>query len=181
MSLGSVLSVARQALAVQQNIIQTAGHNIANAETPGFSRQRVEVSAMYPQLLPAGALGTGVQVDNIRRSRDTLLDGTWRREAGGSAGATLRRDLLANVEGVLGEPSDTGLAAAMDAMWSAWSDLAAAPTSGAARAVVVQRASTVATTLNGFDQRLGDFASRRSSASPTRSPSSTPSPGRSPR
>ena len=157
MSLGSVLSVARQALAVQQNIIQTAGHNIANAETPGFSRQRVEVSAMYPQILPAGTVGTGVQVDDIRRSRDVLLDVTWRREAGGSASASLRRDLLSNVEGVLGEPSETGLSAAMDAMWSAWSDLAAAPTSAAARAVVVQRAGTVATTLNGFDQRLGDF------------------------
>lgn len=157
MSLGSVLSVARQALAVQQNIIQTAGHNISNAETPGFSRQRVEVSAMHPQVLPFGTIGTGVQVDDIRRSRDALLDVTWRREAGGSAGAGLRRDLLSNVEGVLGEPSETGLAAAMDAMWSAWSDLAAAPTSAAARAVVVQRAGTVATTLNGFDQRLGDF------------------------
>ena len=157
MSLGSVLSVARQALAVQQNVIQTAGHNIANAETPGYSRQRVELSAMHPQTLPYGTVGTGVQVNDIRRSRDVLLDVTWRKEVGGSASAGLRRDLLSNIENVLGEPSETGLSAAMDAMWSAWSDLAASPTSAAARAVVVQRAGTVATTLNGFDQRLNDF------------------------
>lgn len=157
MSLGSVLSIARQAMSVQQNIIQTAGHNISNVETPGFSRQRVDTSAMFPQVFSFGAVGTGVQVDNVRRMRDELLDVTWRKETGGASAAGLRKELLSSIEQVLGEPSDTGLSAAMDAMWSSWSDLASTPTSAAARAVVVQRAQAVASQLNGFDQRLEDI------------------------
>jgi flagellar hook-associated protein 1 FlgK len=157
MSLGSVLSIARGALSAHQTVIQTAGHNIANVETPGFTRQRVELSANFPQRLPFGSVGTGLKIDDVVRVRDQLLDVTYRQESAGAADAGFRRDLLASLEGILGEPSETGLSASMDAMWSAWSDFATQPTSQAARAVVLQRAQTVATTLNGFDSRIGDL------------------------
>ena len=157
MSLGSVLSVARTALAAQQVVIQTAGHNIANAATEGYSRQRVELAGNVPQRWSYGSVGTGVVVTEVRRARDGLLDAGVRREAGGEAAAGTRHELLAAVEGVLGEPSDAGLAGAMDAFWSSWSDLATAPTSRAARSVVLQRAGTAATTLNNFDARLTDL------------------------
>ncbi len=157
MSLGSVLGTARSALAAQQVVIDTAGHNIANAQTAGYSRQRVELAAGAPQRLTYGIVGGGVQVAQITRARDQLLDTSVRQEAGGESAATQRQSLLGSVEGVLGEPSDTGLAAAMDAFWSGWSDLAAQPTSGAAKAVVVQRGAAAAAMLNQFDARLTDL------------------------
>lgn len=156
-SLGSVLGVARSALAAQQVVIQTAGQNIANAQTAGYSRQRVELAPNVPQRWSYGSVGTGVVVTDVRRARDQLLDVGVRQEAGGEAAASTRQELLASVEAVLGEPSDTGLASAMDAFWSSWSDLATAPTSQAARSVVLQRAGVAATTLNSFDARLGDL------------------------
>jgi flagellar hook-associated protein 1 FlgK len=154
MSLGSVLSVARTALNAHQIAIATAGHNIANAQTAGYSRQRVELTPNHPQRWPLGSVGTGVVVGNVTRARDRLLDTTVRAEVGGEAAASTRRDLLAAVEGVLGEPSETGLANAMDAYWSSWSDLATSPTSLAARHVVLQRGGAAADTLNAFDERL---------------------------
>lgn len=156
-ALGSVLGVARSALAAQQVVIQTAGQNIANAQTAGYSRQRVELAPNVPQQWSYGSVGTGVVVTDVRRARDQLLDVGVRQEAGGEAAASTRQELLASVEAVLGEPSDTGLASAMDAFWSSWSDLASTPTSQAARSVVVQRAGAAATTLNTFDARLGDL------------------------
>ena len=154
MSLGSILSVARSALSHQQLVIQTAGHNIANAETEGFTRQRVDGQAAYPQRFPYGSVGTGVAVDDIRRQRDVLLDVSYRSEASGYGAASLRQELLSGVEGILGEPSDDGLAAAMDAFWSGWSELANAPTSAAARSVVQQRARNVTSLFNTYDARL---------------------------
>jgi len=157
MSLTSILSVARTAMNYQQAVIQTAGHNIANAETEGFSRQRVDAMAAVPQRFPYGSVGTGVAIDDIRRARDVLLDQSYRRESSGHGAASLRQELLASVEGVLGEPSDEGLSAAMDAFWSSWSELANQPTSQAARSVVQQRARNVATQLNGMDARLSEL------------------------
>jgi flagellar hook-associated protein 1 FlgK len=157
-SLGSVLSIARGAMNAQQTIIQTAGHNIANVETPGFSRQRVELATATPVRFEYGSVGTGVTITNISQARDVLLDSTYRAESGSASSSKLRQDLLGSVEEVLGEPSDTGLAAAMDAFWSSWSDLASQPTSAAARSVVQQRGGQVAALLNGFDTRLTDLA-----------------------
>lgn len=157
MSLGSVLSVARTALSAHQVAIQTTGHNIANAQTEGYSRQRVELAPNYPQHWAYGSVGTGVVVANVARARDALLDVGVRQELGGEAAASARKELLSAVEGVLGEPSNTGLANAMDAFWSSWSDLATTPTSRAARAVVLQRGSAAADTLNAFDARLDEL------------------------
>ncbi|HEY0777724.1 MAG TPA: flagellar hook-associated protein FlgK [Gemmatirosa sp.] len=157
MSLSSVLGTARGALAAQQVVIDTVGNNIANAQTPGYTRQTAELTAAMPQQFAYGIVGTGVQVTNVTSARDQLLDASVRQESGGESAATERQSLLSSVEGILGEPSDTGLAATMDSFWSGWSDLAAQPTSGAAKAVVVQRGAAAATMLNQFDQRLTDL------------------------
>ena len=164
MSLTSVLNTARGALAAQQVVIDTAGHNIANAQTAGYSRQTVDLAAATPQRLTYGIVGTGVTVADITRARDGLLDTSVRQATGDESAATQRESVLSSVEGVLGEPSDTGLASAMDAFWSGWSDLAAQPTDGAAKAVVVQRGAAAATMLNQFDQRLTDLRTQTTTA-----------------
>src|SRR5213082_73810 len=154
MSLGSVLNVARNAMNAQQLVIQTAGHNIANVETEGYSRQRVELASSYDQSWTYGRVGTGVSITDIGQTRDARLDAGYRAESSNAAAGDLRHQLLSCVEDLLNEPSDTGLAAAMDAFWSSWSDLAAQPTSAAARSVVQQNGAHVASMLNGFDARL---------------------------
>ena len=154
MSLGSVLGIARSGMSAQQLIIDTAGHNIANVDTEGYSRQRVELSADFTKQPMLGQMGNGVRAVDIAQLRDFALDTAYRDEASGSASSQLRKDLLGGIESLLGEPSDTGLAAAMDAFWSSWSDLASQPASSAARSVVQQNGQHVAEMLNGFDRQL---------------------------
>lgn len=154
MSLGSILSIARSGLHYQQVVMQTAGHNIANAEVEGYTRQRAEAVAGYPQQFSYGVVGTGVFTNDVSRGREALLDVAYRSESSGHAAASLRERLLSGIEGVLGEPSEDGLSAAIDALWSSWSDLAGTPNSSAARSVVQQRARSVAGMFNGFDARL---------------------------
>jgi flagellar hook-associated protein 1 FlgK len=98
-----------------------------------------------------------VEVKNIVRLRDTMLDANYRREAASAEGSGLRRDVLSQIEAIFGEPSDQALSGSLDAFWSAWSDLANNPGAAGAQSVVRQRGVEVATTLNGFASRLSDL------------------------
>jgi flagellar hook-associated protein 1 FlgK len=157
---GSILSIARGAIAAHQAAIPTVSHNIANADTEGYSRQRAELVPGAPQKLPFYNIGTGVTVQNVVRMRDQLLDTTYRREAGNTEAWTLRHGALAEIEGILGEPSDTGLAHTLDQFWNAWSDLSNNPGNATAQNVVRQRGSQVAYTLNTFSTQLADLGNR---------------------
>jgi flagellar hook-associated protein 1 FlgK len=153
-SIGSILNIARNAIHAHQSAMAVASQNVANAQTEGYSRQRVLLYASTPELTPQGSFGTGVVTTAPQRVRETLLDTGYRTEAGRASGYGVRHELLSQIEGLLGEPSETGLSSTLAAFWSAWSDLAGAPTSDSARAMVRQRGQQVAEALNGADARL---------------------------
>ncbi|AMW03970.1 flagellar hook-associated protein FlgK [Gemmatimonas phototrophica] len=149
-----LFSIARTALLTHQTALQTVSQNIANAETPGYSRQEAVLSANTPVRFPYGNVGTGVNVSTITRKRDILLDESFRSSNTLSGDAAMRRDLLSQVESVFGEPNDAGMANALDQFWNSWSDLSAQPNSLAARAVVQQRGRQVAQLFNDYDTQL---------------------------
>lgn len=157
-SMGSILNIARLAINAHQTAIQVASHNIANAETPGYSRQRAVLVENVPERTPIGLLGTGVLTHRVEQMRDGLLDAGFRRESSQAAGFGLRGDLLGQLEGVFNEPSDGAFAATLDAFWNAWSDLANAPANDNARDVLKQRGSQVAMALNGYATRLDELS-----------------------
>lgn len=157
-SFGGILNIARLAINAHQTAIQVTSHNIANAETPGYTRQRAVLVENTPERTPVGLLGTGVLTQRVEQLRDTLLDASFRRESSQATGFGLRRDLLGQLEGVFNEPSDGAFAATLDAFWNAWSDLASTPTSDTAREVLQQRGSQVAMTLNGYATRLDELS-----------------------
>jgi flagellar hook-associated protein 1 FlgK len=154
---GSILSIARTAIAAHQTAVQVVSQNVANAETEGYSRQRAELVPTRPQRFGYGSIGTGVEVANVVRLRNVMLDAAYRRESASAESFGFRRDALSQIEGIFGEPSDQAMAGALDAFWSSWSDLSNNPGSSSAQAVVRQRGIEVATTLNRFSARLTDL------------------------
>jgi len=151
---GGILSIARGAISAHQTAIQVVSHNVANAETPGYTRQRAMLQENWPARLPQGILGTGVFVSDVTQIRDTLLDISYRRDTSNASNFGLRRDLLGQVEQIFHEPSESGLGATMDAFWNAWSDLSNAPDNNVARQVVQQRGAQVADALRGHVAQL---------------------------
>jgi flagellar hook-associated protein 1 FlgK len=149
-----LFSIARSALLTHQVALQTISQNVANAETPGYSRQEAVLVPNTPNRMPYGVMGTGVRVATVIRKRDILLDDAFRSANTLSGDAGMRRDLLRQVESVFGEPSDAGMANAMDQFWNAWSDLSAQPSSLAARAVVQQRGRQLSKLFNDYDTQL---------------------------
>lgn len=149
-----LFSIARTALTAHQVALQTISQNIANAETPGYSRQEAVLSATTPVRFPYGNVGTGVTVDTIRRKRDVLLDDSFRSANALAGQSDMRSNLMGQVEGIFGEPTDQGMANALDQFWNSWSDLSAAPDSLSARSVVQQRGRQLAQLFNDFDTQL---------------------------
>jgi flagellar hook-associated protein 1 FlgK len=136
MSLQSLLSIARSALLTHQRAMAVTAHNVANAETPGYSRQRLNVAAMDPLWGPFGPVGRGVTDLGVSRAREQFFDASFRRDSGLLGGSSTLRSFLSQIEGFMNEPSDQGVAAALDDMFSAFSDLANDPSSSAVRDIV---------------------------------------------
>ncbi len=149
-----LFSIARTALLAHQTSLQVVSHNVANAETPGFSRQRPLLSANTPIRMPYGNIGTGVAFNGIERQRDALLDQSFRTASSLLGESTTRRDLLSQVEGIFGEPADAGMSASLDQFWASFSDLATSPGSLSAKAVVQQRGKQLAQLFNDYDTQL---------------------------
>ena len=154
-STSSILSIARSAILAQQAAIAVAGHNIANAETAGYTRQELLLQPSTPERTPLGIFGTGVSIINVVGRRDALLAQDVRAQSAPAAGAQERSELLGRIEAVFGEPTDSGLATALDAFWGSWSDLASNPSSLSARTVVQQRGEDLAAAFNRYSTQLG--------------------------
>ncbi|MGY3714875.1 flagellar hook-associated protein FlgK [Sutcliffiella cohnii] len=149
------LEVARRGLTTQQTALQVTGHNIANANTPGYARQRVNfvqtepyppASMNRPQI--PGQMGTGVEAGSIQRVRESFLDIQFRGENNKYGYWDTRADSLQKMEEIMNEPSDTGLSKTLDRFWQAFQDLAVNPTNAGARSVVRQRGIALAETFN---------------------------------
>src|SRR5690606_32052818 len=118
------------------------------AATEGYSRQRPLLATAPSLHTPYGSLGTGVFVADVSRLHDAFADVAFRRNTASTSDARTRHDVLERIEQLYGEPSGTGLAATLDAFWSAWSDLATMPDGIAERSAVRYRGEAVALHLN---------------------------------
>lgn len=156
------LETARRGMFTQQSALHTTGNNIANANTPGYSRQRVNFQATesYPSLglnrpqIP-GQIGTGVEAGSVQRVRESFLDIQYRSENNKLGYWESRANALEKMEEIMNEPSDTGLSKTIDQFWQSLQDLALDPTNAGARSVVKERGIAVAETFNYLSSSLG--------------------------
>ncbi|GMU41607.1 MAG: hypothetical protein AMXMBFR23_24730 [Chloroflexota bacterium] len=154
MAISVGLNSAVRALLAQQQAMDAVAHNVANVNTPGFSRQVVRLAAVAPG---DQGVGNGVQVQGIERIRDLFVDFQLRSESHAAGEYSARASSLRMAELALGEPGDTGLTAALDGFFNAWRDLANAPEQSAARSAVVQAGETLAFTARRIDRAFGEI------------------------
>jgi flagellar hook-associated protein 1 FlgK len=152
----SLLNVGARALQANQVGLQTAGHNIANVNTPGYSRQTVSLETVQGRYTGDGYIGQGVDVQAILRSHSELLTRQAASAAAVKAGDNARLDRLAQLQDVFsGGPS--GLGGAINDMMNALSGVANAPTDMTARNVVLTRMEETAVRLRGAAERLDEM------------------------
>ncbi len=159
MGFGFGLGAGLKALNAARLGIQTAGHNVSNANTPGFSRQRLSLMSAVPFSIQGGMqLGTGVDVGNISRIVDDSLASRINFQIGMVASANFDYRRLSEIEGVFGEP-DAGLSEGLASMFGSFSQLQTDPADRSLRGGAVQSADMLADAMNLISQRLGQMES----------------------
>lgn len=151
----SVLGTGISGLLAFQRALATTSHNIANAATEGYSRQRVDLTTNNPQRLGSGYLGQGVRIDGIRRLQDDLVDTQLRTSMSNSANATTRAGFAERVDSLLADQS-TGLAPTLESFFAAVQDVASDPTALPARMVLLNEAGTLEGRFESINERLAE-------------------------
>lgn len=155
------IEIAKKALFANQRAQQTVAHNVANANTPGFSRQRVILESTYSAYGMGfnWQLGTGVKVSDVNRIRDEFTDGQYRSENSGLGQWDIQSDILKQIETVFNEPSDIGVSSVLNQFWKGLETLSKDARSQEARETVKERGITLANTINHAVTQLNDITS----------------------
>ncbi|MEK7423102.1 MAG: flagellar hook-associated protein FlgK [Actinomycetota bacterium] len=153
MSTFGSLNIAVTGMAAHRRILDLTAHNVANATTAGYHRQRAELQSLGGRVAAGISAGSstrtyGVDVIDVTRSIDELLAARATREDAGRSMANLTSATMSRVEGIFPEPTDLGLAHQLDEYWSAWTDLANNPGDLAARTQLLESADTLVTALH---------------------------------
>lgn len=158
MGIGVGLSAGLKALTAAQLALQTAGHNIANANTPGFTRQRVLLSAAMPFTVGRGfQIGTGVNVSNIARIVDEGLERRVNLQISLFGRASMNFGRLRELESILAEP-DNGLSSSISTMFGNLASLQTDPSDRALRGGAIQSARALADSFNLLSRRYNDIS-----------------------
>ncbi len=152
----SALHVALSGLRAAQLAMDVAANNVSNAQTPGYTRQRVDLRARLSRTAPEGQVGLGVEVADVARVRDRFLDLRYRGADSALGSVEVRAELLSRAELVLAEP-DAGLTAELNELWDAFEDLSLDPPDRASRIAVINQLDSIASRVNDVSQGLGDL------------------------
>ncbi|MCL1814978.1 MAG: flagellar hook-associated protein FlgK [Treponema sp.] len=157
------IEIGKRAVVAHQQALTTTEHNLANMNTEGYSRQRVDFSAFDPIYLPGlereetpGQIGQGVAIQQIIRLRDELLDQQIVAHASTRGYWEARDPYIRHVDQITHEVGDTSVRVRLDQFWDAWQELANNPADIPPRTAVVERGKTLVDAVQkGFKSLKG--------------------------
>ncbi|AFQ45769.1 flagellar hook-associated protein FlgK [Desulfosporosinus meridiei] len=163
------INILSRSLYAQQAGLDTVGHNIANASTDGYSRQRVNMVTVFPTGEVYGSrgqnqAGAGVAVGSIMRARDAFTDRQLWKESSTLGYSQTSSEALSKMEDVFSEPSDTGVQTVLNKFWTAWQTLSTNASDSGARTTVAQQGVAVVNTIQHAAQQLKDTVENINSA-----------------
>lgn len=151
----SGIETASRALATSQAVVDVIGHNVANVNTPGYTRQRAEIAATAPAAsvdggigAALGSIGTGVELKGVYRIQDNYLEQQLLSAGGDQARMSQLRDTLNQVQTAYAEPGQSGLSSMLSAFYNSFQEVARNPEDTSARQSALDAASTLARRFN---------------------------------
>ncbi|MDH4186927.1 MAG: flagellar hook-associated protein FlgK, partial [Nitrospira sp.] len=158
MGLGISLDIGKSALTAAQQSLTVAGHNIANVNTPGFSRQEAVQTERNPIMGNPGQVGTGVQVVEIRRIVDQFINREITSSNSMIGQFTISNDQLSQIQNMFGDSNNQGIGTQLTDFFSSLQDVASNPSDITPRSVLLAKASFLA---GGLNQVSGELSARR--------------------
>lgn len=157
MSFGFGMGAGLRALNAAQLGMRTAGNNVANANTPGYSRQRIELGSSLPFGVGGNLqIGTGVDVRGISRLIDEGLERRMQLQLGLVGGAEMDQRRFRDIENIFGEP-DQGLSTSFQGLFGSLDQLRTDPADRALRGGMIQAGNAISQQFQLVSQRLGDL------------------------
>lgn len=151
-------NIAKSGLYAQQEALNVTSHNIANANTDGYTRQKVNLETTTPEnSLGAAQIGTGVQVASITRVKDDFLDYQIRTQQSDQGMYTAKDDVLSQVETVMNEPSDTGISSLIGNFYNSWQQLSNNASDSSLKQVVSAQSLALTDQLNSTYSQFQDI------------------------
>ncbi len=154
--INTTFSIIKNALLATQKSVSVVSHNIANANTEGYTKQRPVLENTGPVEMGGLSFGYGVDVTTIERVYDSFLAIQVRDAISDSQYFGTKSDVIRGVEGILNDIDGGGLSAAMDDFFNAVEDVATNPASSPERVSLLSRAALLTDTFNSIDRRIRD-------------------------
>ena len=153
---GNLLSIGKSGLFAAQAGLSTTGHNIANASVAGYSRQVVVQSSGIAQDFGYGFVGSGTQIADIKRYSDQFLNTQVRNAQASLSASDAYKSQISQIDNLLADTS-AGLSPALKNFFAGIQDLAANPSSTAARQAVLSNGESLASRFQSLDGRLQEI------------------------
>lgn len=154
----SLFEIGRRALRASQLGVTVTGQNIANVNTPGYTRQELKLVDSYIEGAGFRSVGNGVTIQDVKANRDQFIEARLQTENAINGRLTARRDALSQVDAVFNDTnSDGGLNTSIKDFFGAFRQLEASPGSVPLRASVVEKANALTTNFNTTRNRLTEI------------------------
>ena len=154
MSLFGLLDISKSALLASQTALSVTSHNIANVNTPGFSRQEVILNIANPVTVRGGLMGMGVMVSGIKRNYDNFIQGQLLLQQQNHGRTSAQSQVLSQVEQIFNEVKDLGLQASLQDFFNAWNDVASNPEEYAPRTILLKKADALALSAQQMERGI---------------------------
>jgi flagellar hook-associated protein 1 FlgK len=153
-SLSELFNIANSALNASQAGLSVTSNNIANANTPGYSRQDIVVSITSPTDMGRGYMGMGVSVTGVRSSSNRFIQAQLLDQEQNAGKSNTMEQMLSQVEQIFNEAQNMGISTPLTNYFNAWNDVASDPTSQTARTVLLQKAGTLVVSAQRMENSI---------------------------
>jgi flagellar hook-associated protein 1 FlgK len=165
------ISTALQAVLTHSQILEITQHNIANASTPGYRRQSALLTAAVPSSMNgtvlgagAGQRGGGVTIERVQRFNLEYFDRRYRSVSAETNNWAAQSGILSQLEPLLAETTEDGLIPKLDQFWAGWQSLSADPSNLSLRAVLLEDAASLTTSINRRAEQITQMRSDQNQA-----------------
>ncbi len=171
MYLLSLFNIGKSAIFTSQTALNVTSHNIANVNTPGFSRQEAVLEVSTPIAMRGGFLGSGVNVEHIRRHYDNFIQSQLLGQYQNYGRSTALEDAFSQIEQIFNEAKNMGLSVPLSDFFNSWQDLSANPEGQTQRTVLLQKTGNlviaakrmergIIDNLSNLNQQISDIVNR---------------------
>jgi flagellar hook-associated protein 1 len=160
----NILNTAQEGLRSQLLAMEVTGHNIANVQTEGYSRQEVSLETTIPRFTEKGRIGTGVRVGGINRAHDDFLQLQILGESDRLGNSSVKKEVYDQIEILLSETSGRSINKSLSNFFSGIQDVASNPSSPAERSTLVAEGQELVSTFNNLGESLFQIQQNLNSA-----------------